>query len=405
MTRSDAETLASAVAYLASKGATVSVEDARGESAWGNDANPRSTWHEVITEAAESLGWTPPVAAPVDAGSRSLSVYVASSWRNEHQPGVVAALRADGIDVYDFRHPAAGDDGFAWREVEAAAKPWDAAMLTRALAHPRSAEAFASDFGGMRAATACVLVLPCGKSAHLEAGWLAARGCPLVVFMPEPSEPELMYRLAPGLRIVSTLDAIAPALRALSATPPQPSENAKIRAMPEAERAAAVEDARARGVFDGEGREPADYTDLMRTAATMPGFVRACMKLKEASERAETAERERDVLLADWREIDALPAVHAAFVEGMKLSDAVAAALADVHYAEGTPLFDAEIAKREAEAERDEARAELVELREAAAGVRDGWATSQPHVRLRAALASTPAAPRGAPSHRGRGSG
>lgn len=219
MTRADAEALASAASFLDETGGG----RARLVEWIAKPYVPRGSLVHGIIATATALGWTPPVAAPVDAGSRSLSVYVASSWRNEHQPGVVAALRADGIDVYDFRHPAAGDDGFAWREVEAAAKPWDAATLTRALAHPRSAEAFASDFGGMRAATACVLVLPCGKSAHLEAGWLAARGCPLVVFMPEPSEPELMYRLAPGLRIVSTLDAIAPALRSLATTPPQPS--------------------------------------------------------------------------------------------------------------------------------------------------------------------------------------
>lgn len=67
--------------------------------------------------------------------------------------------------------------------------------------------------------------------------------------------------------------------------------------------------------------------------------------------------RERDELLTDWKEVDALPAVRAAFEPGMKLVDAVSTALADIHYAEGTPLFDAEIAKREAEEERNEANA------------------------------------------------
>lgn len=67
--------------------------------------------------------------------------------------------------------------------------------------------------------------------------------------------------------------------------------------------------------------------------------------------------RERDELLTDWKEVDALPAVRAAFEPGMKLVDAVSTALADIHYAEGTPLFDAEIAKQEAEEERDEANA------------------------------------------------
>ena len=44
-------------------------------------------------------------------------VYVASSWRNSVQPGVVSALRAHGIDCYDFKNPAPGDSGFSWKQV------------------------------------------------------------------------------------------------------------------------------------------------------------------------------------------------------------------------------------------------------------------------------------------------
>ena len=33
-------------------------------------------------------------------------IYVASSWRNALQPGVVTKLRRDGHEVYDFREPA-----------------------------------------------------------------------------------------------------------------------------------------------------------------------------------------------------------------------------------------------------------------------------------------------------------
>ena len=45
-------------------------------------------------------------------------IYVASSWRNTLQPGVVAALRGDGHEVYDFRNPAPGVKGFAWSEID-----------------------------------------------------------------------------------------------------------------------------------------------------------------------------------------------------------------------------------------------------------------------------------------------
>lgn len=142
-------------------------------------------------------------------------VYVASSWRNEYYPSVLVALRASGVDVYDFRNPMPGDNGFAWSQVEATPKPWTAPTLIRALTHPRAQQSYGNDHAGMMSARACVLVLPCGKSAHLEAGWFAGRELPLVVYMPEPSEPELMYLLARRLRIVSTIGEIAPALREL----------------------------------------------------------------------------------------------------------------------------------------------------------------------------------------------
>lgn len=42
-----------------------------------------------------------------------MRIYVASSWRNEIQPDVVSALQGVGHDVYDFRHPIDGIEGFA----------------------------------------------------------------------------------------------------------------------------------------------------------------------------------------------------------------------------------------------------------------------------------------------------
>jgi len=35
---------------------------------------------------------------------------------------------------------------------------------------------FHNDIKAMEACDACVLVLPCGRSAHTEAGWFAGRG-------------------------------------------------------------------------------------------------------------------------------------------------------------------------------------------------------------------------------------
>lgn len=135
-------------------------------------------------------------------------IYVASSWRNKYQPGVVEALRGAGHDVYDFRHPAEGNDGFSWADagIPCDGDPRDglpfrnrqvtADELRAALAHPVARRAFVLDSSHVSWCDVCVLVLPCGRSAHLEAGWAAGAGKTLVVYAPEPTEPELMYAWA-----------------------------------------------------------------------------------------------------------------------------------------------------------------------------------------------------------------
>ena len=40
-----------------------------------------------------------------------------------------------------------------------------------------------------------VLVMPCGRSAHLEMGYAVGSGIPAVIFMSD-GEPELMYKMA-----------------------------------------------------------------------------------------------------------------------------------------------------------------------------------------------------------------
>jgi len=135
-----------------------------------------------------------------------MKIYVASSWRNSHQPEVVQKLRRAGHEVYDFKNPKEGDHGFHWSNVSLKREEsgyCTGAALKEALAHSRAVEGFASDFGAMKRADACVLVLPCGRSAHLEAGWMAGAGKPVYVLAPpkllgELIEPELMYGLLSG---------------------------------------------------------------------------------------------------------------------------------------------------------------------------------------------------------------
>lgn len=119
-------------------------------------------------------------------------IYVASSWRNERHPSIVLALVAAGHEVYDFRNPP-GRTGFSWAEIDPAWASWDPETYRRALNHPVALAGFGSDHAAMEWADTFVLVLPCGRSAHLEAGWAAGSGRSLHILMEVPQEPELMY--------------------------------------------------------------------------------------------------------------------------------------------------------------------------------------------------------------------
>ena len=137
-----------------------------------------------------------------------MRVYVASSWRCEHQPGVVQYLRSAGHEVYDFRHPAPEDRGFHWSEIDPAWQQWSAQGFREGLDHEVAQAGFGKDMQALRDCDACVLVLPCGRSAHLELGWAVGASKLTAVLLTGFSEPELMYRMVNAV-CVSTGEVLA----------------------------------------------------------------------------------------------------------------------------------------------------------------------------------------------------
>lgn len=125
-------------------------------------------------------------------------VYVASSWQNEYQQSIVSFLRRKGHEVYDFMNPE-GKTDFHWSQVSENWQQMDTDEHLDALEHPLARVGFKSDFDAMRWADVCVLVLPCGASAHSEAGWMKGAGKKVVVYQNGPQKPELMYKLFDGI--------------------------------------------------------------------------------------------------------------------------------------------------------------------------------------------------------------
>lgn len=125
-----------------------------------------------------------------------LRVYAASSWRNKYQPEIVKFLRGFGHDVYDFRSPT-GAKGFAWSDIDPAWEAWTRENYRELLLnHQRAAQGFMADYRAMQWADTCILILPAGRSAHIEAGYFNGANKRLIVYMPESQEPNLMYLMA-----------------------------------------------------------------------------------------------------------------------------------------------------------------------------------------------------------------
>ncbi len=138
-------------------------------------------------------------------------IYVASSWRNTQQPVVVKALQDAGHDVYDFRNPAPGIKGFSWSQIDPSWKAWSPSVFREALKNPIAEAGYLLDWEAMDWADTGVLVLPCGRSAHIEAGYFVGARKRLIILL-APGEPELMYKMSSYLcvDIEEVLDALRP---------------------------------------------------------------------------------------------------------------------------------------------------------------------------------------------------
>lgn len=169
-----------------------------------------------------------------------MNIYVASSWRNDFQEELVRLLRGHGYTVYDFKNPAPGDHGFSWRQIDPDYRtkgPWLAEQFRDALKHPIAEHGFGLDMKALETCDVCLLVLPCGRSAHLELGWAAGwaaamrhiggifsrvhRKYTIALMMDSvggPHEPELMYKMLDHICV--NIDEVYAALRQIQTALP-----------------------------------------------------------------------------------------------------------------------------------------------------------------------------------------
>ncbi len=133
-----------------------------------------------------------------------MKVYVASSWRNDLYPEVVQTLLNVEHDVYDFRHPG-GDQsyGFHWSDIDPDWENWTPKRFRQSLQHPIAQRGLVVNMTALKWCEAVVLVMPCGRSAHLELGYAIGAGKRSVILLSD-GEPELMYGMADSICISIT---------------------------------------------------------------------------------------------------------------------------------------------------------------------------------------------------------
>lgn len=139
------------------------------------------------------------------------SVYLAGSLRNPIIPHIGNKLRAAGLEVFDewFGGGKIADD--EWQNYEKVrGRPYKDALKGYGAVH-----IFNFDKHHLDRTDCTVLVMPAGRSSHLELGYVIGKGKPgYVLFDKEPKRFDVMYQFADGVffsvkELIGELNAVS----------------------------------------------------------------------------------------------------------------------------------------------------------------------------------------------------
>lgn len=134
-------------------------------------------------------------------------VYVIGSLKNPRVPQIASQLRRAAFDAFDEWYAVGPDADDYWQAYEKdRGRPY-----AEALAGAHAQDVFAFDKRNLDDADAAVLVLPAGKSAHLELGYAIGCGKPGFILLDgEPERYDVMYGFASA--VVSSVEDVIAAL-------------------------------------------------------------------------------------------------------------------------------------------------------------------------------------------------
>jgi nucleoside 2-deoxyribosyltransferase len=122
-----------------------------------------------------------------------VKIYLIGSLRNPKVPEFANTLTAEGYEVFaDWFAPGPKADDF-WRTYSKA-RGWD---YKQALKSHAAKNIFEFDKKHLEEADVAVMLMPAGKSGHLELGWHCRTGKPgYILFDKEPERYDVMVQFA-----------------------------------------------------------------------------------------------------------------------------------------------------------------------------------------------------------------
>lgn len=127
---------------------------------------------------------------------RPLIVYLIGSLRSPRVPEVAAELRAAGHEVFDDWYAAGPEADDYWQAYEQRRGRTYAEALNGYAVN----NVFSFDRYHLNRCDAAVLVMPAGRSGHLELGYVIGSGkTGFILLEKEPDRWDAMYRFADGV--------------------------------------------------------------------------------------------------------------------------------------------------------------------------------------------------------------
>jgi hypothetical protein len=125
-----------------------------------------------------------------------ISIYLIGSLRNPKIPKFGNELRALGFDVFDDWMAAGPEADDYWQKYEQQrGHTFDQALKGYAAQH-----VYHFDLKHLNRCDVGILMLPAGKSGHLELGYMIGRGKPgFILYDKEPKRFDVMYNFATGV--------------------------------------------------------------------------------------------------------------------------------------------------------------------------------------------------------------